>query len=106
MCRRFNSAPRHHKINNLQPPQSPKTIDFARDFAREGVGSKKSCDVLAAMQAKPNLSPLLVLPGHARLKADSITAAASETVPRFNLQVAARLLLLQSLTSTKSGPPS
>ncbi len=34
MCRRFNSAPRHHRISNLQPPQFPKTSDFARDFAR------------------------------------------------------------------------
>jgi len=45
------------------------------------VGPKKSCEALAALQAKPSSSPSLVLPGRARFKADSITAATSETVP-------------------------
>jgi hypothetical protein len=69
------------------------------------VGSKKACDVLMAMQAKPRSSISLILRRRAWIEAHSITATASETVPPFNLQVAARLLLLQSLTSTKSGPP-
>ena len=35
MCRRFNSAPRHHRINDLQLRQFSKTLHFARNFARE-----------------------------------------------------------------------